>query len=138
MKRESSTAGLVLAPAARARILSSHTTRLADALIARLKPGGDFRYHPAWAWGYWLTFLPARIGQSPALDSAVIALLASHTDLCQKSTNIQPSGPLVPNELIALYNKALSHLRDALNDSNMCSRVEILLAVMVLAIIQVR
>lgn len=94
----------------------------------------DYRFlqYPKW---------PAKVVNPPKpldIADAVPALLAHHADYCRQSceTGSRRSSP-ASNKTIVLYNKALSELRNALNDSKLCSRVETLLAAMALSVIQV-
>ena len=98
---------------------------------------GDLRFDVARAWGYFLTFLPKCIGRTLALDYAVPVFLAHHADYRQKFRGDSSDQLLRATRTIVLYNKALSKLYDALDDPDLCSRVETLLAVMVLSIIEV-
>jgi hypothetical protein len=107
-------------------------------MAAQLQGFDEIRYNLAWAWGYFTNLTLPFIGHSRALDSAVPALLAHHADYCRTSNNNADARQIsLASKAIPLYNKALSELRMALDDPKQCSRTETLLAVMILAILQV-
>lgn len=132
-----SSSSLVLRFAEPAYTPSNETSRLRDAMVARLRSSNDVRYNIALTWGEFLNYVPRRIGKLEALDSAVVALLTDHTDICLKSRNSSPSEPVVAHETVAQYNKALSELRIAVGDPKESLRIETLLTVVVLSITQV-
>lgn len=109
------------------------TTRLQRALIARLRPALDPRYSILIRWGYFLVGAPRRLGSNKALDAAVNALLARHTQLSLRQND---SNSQIPVALY--YSKALSALRVNLQDEQTATTTETLFAVILLMYCQVR
>lgn len=111
---------------------NNDTTRLQRALIARLRPALDPRYSILIRWGYFLVGVPRRLGSNDALDAAVNALLARHTELSLRQNN---SSLEIPAALY--YSKALSALRVSLQDEQTATSTETLFAVILLMYCQV-
>lgn len=110
---------------------SSDASRLAQALVARLRPWEDLSHHMAWAYGPFVTYLPGRLGYNEALDAATKTLLSLHMEACTYS--YQRTHRAVLTE----YTNAIKTVRKVLDDPVKAWETETLAAVVVLAACQV-
>ncbi|KAL4750565.1 hypothetical protein BDW72DRAFT_203832 [Aspergillus terricola var. indicus] len=101
---------------------------LGQRLVAAMKPQTSLRYNMAWAFGGYLVGVPQRLGVNEALDAAVDALVTAHQAYaaCKEIT----VGSLTK------YSRALSALRQCLDDSLTAGSSETLCAVSVLLVVQ--
>lgn len=107
------------------------TTKLSSAFIGSVSLTIDIKYSLLGNFGIYLVEVPRRLGINPALDAASDSLVAAHANLCS-------NGRFVPQHGVMLkYSKALSALRDALNDPDTAQTPETLCAIMILMIVQV-
>lgn len=73
--------------------------------------------------------IPRRMNENEALDTAVNALICSHSNFCARQA--------VSAETLSSYSRALRSLRYCLDDPGKASQTETLCAVMLLLICQV-
>lgn len=111
---------------------SNEVTRLQQALIERLDPSIDAKYHIAFRYGNFLLKIPKRLGSNEVLDASVVALLARHTETSLRPDQSDHRAPAVLH-----YYRSLAALRRALE--NACEPVDtsLLCASMLLAYCQV-
>lgn len=105
---------------------------LINALVGKLKAPNDLRYDLSWAYGGFIEDIPRRIGTNEALDSAVAALVSSHSYLGSH----RGTDSFNPIEGLTKYSRALKTLRINLNDPAIACKAETLCAVMLLLICQ--
>ena len=109
---------------------SNPMTALASAFVNRIYPLGDIRYQLPANFGNYLADVPRHLGVSPALDAASDALVAAHARFC--------AGQSAPeHEVLTKYSRALSALRQELDDEVKAQSAENLCAIMLLMIVQV-
>ena len=111
---------------------SNEVTRLQQALIERLDPSIDAKYHIVFRYGNFLLKIPKRLGSNEVLDASVVALLARHTETSLRQDQSDHRAPAVLH-----YYRSLAALRGALE--NACEPVDtsVLCASMLLAYCQV-
>ncbi|KAF3406973.1 hypothetical protein DPV78_001789 [Talaromyces pinophilus] len=107
---------------------SNKTTILTSQYIQAIKLTTDLRYNLAWAYGFFMFEIPRRMNENEALDTAVNALICSHTNFCSRKE--------VSVETLSSYSRALRSLRNCLDDPDKASQTETLCAVMLLLICQ--
>lgn len=110
--------------------LSSPITRLTAALVEKIGPSVDVRFHLQESFGPYLADIPCRLGASEALDSATDLVVTAHVRFCTGSQS--PS-----TTLLAKYSNTLSKLRHDLSDPIKAQSSETLCAIMLLMIYQV-
>lgn len=116
------------------RVPSSESTSLALALVGSLS-AHDVRFHLSWVYGDFIEYIPQRIGTSRALDTAVDALLCSHTHMAQAHAQIVANH--TPSfESITKYTNAIKTLRITLDNPVKACETETLCAVTLLMICQ--
>lgn len=108
------------------------TTRLQQALVARLKSPDDCRYDPSFRYGNFLFAIPRRLGRNKALDAATAALLARHAEAALRQDQTVSQAPVV-----AAYGQALSALRTTLDEPDQASSIETICAILILTFCQV-
>jgi hypothetical protein len=108
---------------------SNNLTVLAHAFVNAIKLTTNLKYNLAWAYGLYLEEIPARLGLNEALDASADALICAHQSFCVYRTS---SG-----EALMKYCRALSKLRNCLDDPVKASTSETLCAVSLLLICQV-
>ena len=113
------------------RTPENSTTKLSSAFIGSVSLAIDIKYQLLGNFGVYLVEVPRHLGINPALDAASDALVAAHANLCSNGRFVPQYG------LIFKYSKALSALRDALNDPHTAQTSETLCAIMILMIVQV-
>ena len=106
-------------------------TLLTAALIDKLKPSADLRYHLSWTYGGYLEDIPRRLGNSEALDAAVDALVYAHSHFAGSQKSVAP-------ESLHKYCHAIATLRISLDDPFEARTAETLCAVTLLLLCQVR
>lgn len=113
------------------RVPSNESTMLAQELMGSLVTF-DLRYNLSWVYGGFIDSIPERIGVSRALDAAVAALLASHTNLI----TARGKEVVVSIESLTKYSQAVKTLRVTLDDPITACTTETLCAVTLLLICQ--
>lgn len=108
---------------------SNETTMLTSQYIQAIKLTTNLRYNLAWAYGFFMFEIPRRMNENEALDTAVNALICSHSNFCSRKE--------VSVETLSSYSRALRSLRNCLDDPDKASQTETLCAVMLLLICQV-
>lgn len=112
------------------RSLSNPLIRLTGAFIERIDPFLDIRFQLLWTFGDYLADIPCRLGRSRALDAAADAVVMAHARFCV--------GHLDPDTtLLAKHSRALSVLRQDLNDPIKAHSSETLCSIMLLMIYEV-
>ncbi|KAL8845937.1 MAG: hypothetical protein Q9221_008938 [Calogaya cf. arnoldii] len=106
-------------------------SRLMSAFANRISQDVDIRFQLPWNFGDYLVQIPRRLGVSESLDAAVDALVSAHTWFC--AGNLKPG-----SEVLAKHARSLAVLRHDLNDGVKARRPEMLAAIMVMSITQVR
>lgn len=101
---------------------------LTSQLIQAIKLTTNLKYNPAWAYGFFMFEIPRRMNENEALDTAVNALVCSHSNFCARKE--------VSVETLRSYSRALRSLRNCLDDPDKASQTETLCAVMLLLICQ--
>lgn len=101
-------------------------------LISRLQSPDDIGYDITFRYGLILNELPKHLGRNEALDAALTALLARHTEASLRKDQSDPRAPVVK-----FYNRALMALREILDDKSQNSTSGTLCAVMMLMFCQV-
>ncbi|KKK21013.1 hypothetical protein ARAM_005093 [Aspergillus rambellii] len=108
---------------------SNAVTLLAQALVATIRPATDLRYNLMWAYGDYLTLVPAHLGFNEALDAAVDALVTTHATFSSRKEVTVAS--------LMKYSRALSALRGCLDNPRKAGTSETLCAVSLLLLVQV-
>ena len=109
------------------RPLSNESTRIIAALVSALEVK-DPRYDLS-TYGDFLSDLPKRLGTNKALDASIKAIAISYPSLHVKAQS---------QEMLAVYLEALRELRTALNKPDKSQTVDILCAIYLTMICQVR
>lgn len=113
-----------------ARNPSNGLSSLTSAFVHSIGQDVDIKFQLVWNFGHYLTGIPRRLGRSAALDAATSALVTAHAGFC--------TGDLASNPTVwGKYSRALTVLRNDLNDVTKARSSESLCAVMVLSIVQV-
>lgn len=105
-------------------------TLLTNALIDKLKPSADLRYHLSWTYGGYLEDIPKRLGRSDALDAAVDALVYAHSHYASGRKELCP-------EVLRRYSHAIATLRISLDDPLQARTANTLCAVTLLLLCHV-
>lgn len=109
-----------------ARLLNTHTSRLAAAFVTTLQVT-DVR-HAVTYYGPFLREIPQRLGSSPVLDSAVKAVTTAYPFLRTRG---------FPPTALAHYGQSLRALRDCLNNPSEARTPHTLCAVYLIIVCQV-
>ncbi|RAO68997.1 uncharacterized protein BHQ10_005009 [Talaromyces amestolkiae] len=107
---------------------SSKTTILTSQYVQAIQLTTNLKYNLAWAYGFFMFEIPRRMNENEALDTAVNALICSHSNFCARQA--------VSAETLSSYSRALRSLRHCLDDPGKASQTETLCAVMLLLICQ--
>lgn len=105
---------------------------LQQALVTRLEIPHDARYAMTFRWGRALKDIPQRVGHNQALDAAVGALLARHTETSQRQDQTDPQAPAARE-----YYRAVAILRANLGSKDIPPIAETCCTVMLLTYCQV-
>lgn len=108
---------------------SNKITILTSQYVQAIKLTTNLKYNLAWAYGFFMFEIPRRMNENEALDTAVNALICSHSNFCASKE--------VSVETLSSYARALRSLRHCLDDPDKASQTETLCAVMLLLICQV-
>ena len=112
---------------------SPNNNPLVTALVGKLsefREVDDLKYHISWVYGGYIEDIPKRIGRNEALDTAVTALLSTHSALRLRKESNRP----IAVEVFQKYSHAIKTLREYLDIPARAREVDTLCAVSLLLI----